>query len=332
MYRSVKVEAEHNELILKNSNGDFVIIPANKRSWVKKKIEEDCHACIDSLVEKLPIVSQYAEFGGLYPEEELSFNMFNSLKPTTTPIQVRPPSFNMFNKTATQASPLAANAPSDIYDLKEIDAFAKEYVSSKNYEDMLLKRGYSVDAINKRRALVQGFDTSKNVEYTPGDASFVEGGKMTLGDDKGDWPSWSDVVSHEYGHIEISDTDSPLKQKDWEDFIFRNKLYNPNTIPYDLLVKSLMGDNSLKIDEAALHDLHPQESRSDLFQLRYQLKKTGIYDSSKGAEFKKEDLDKLKKAGEWNRLFRLYDDEDIVWFMNNIASNYLEDNDNSKKA
>lgn len=66
MYNSFNVEAEHNELILKNSHGDHVIIPANKRGWVLKKIKEGCNTCIDSLVETLPIASEYAEYGSVY--------------------------------------------------------------------------------------------------------------------------------------------------------------------------------------------------------------------------------------------------------------------------
>jgi len=67
MYKNINVEAEHNELILENSNGDKVIIPANKRNWVKQKLSEGCHNCIDSLVETLPVASQYAQDGSVYP-------------------------------------------------------------------------------------------------------------------------------------------------------------------------------------------------------------------------------------------------------------------------
>ena len=63
MYKNIKVEAEHNELILENSHGDKVIIPANKRNWVKQKLSEGCHNCIDSLVETLPVAADYAEDG-----------------------------------------------------------------------------------------------------------------------------------------------------------------------------------------------------------------------------------------------------------------------------
>jgi len=67
MYKNIKVEAEHNELILENSHGDTVIIPANKRNWVKQKLSEGCHDCIDSLVETLPVASQYAQDGSWFP-------------------------------------------------------------------------------------------------------------------------------------------------------------------------------------------------------------------------------------------------------------------------
>lgn len=68
MYKNIKVEAENNELILENSNGDKVIIPANKRNWVKQKLSEGCDGCIDSLVETLPVAADYAEDGSLYSE------------------------------------------------------------------------------------------------------------------------------------------------------------------------------------------------------------------------------------------------------------------------
>lgn len=67
MYKNIKVEAENLELIIENSHGDKAIIPANKRDWVKQKLSEGCHSCIDSLVEILPIASQYAQDGSIYP-------------------------------------------------------------------------------------------------------------------------------------------------------------------------------------------------------------------------------------------------------------------------
>lgn len=81
MYKNIKVEAEHNELILENSHGDKVIIPANKRDWVKQKLSSGCHNCIDSLVETLPIASQYAQDGSVYPpNKKVKVNQDNQIK------------------------------------------------------------------------------------------------------------------------------------------------------------------------------------------------------------------------------------------------------------
>lgn len=74
------VKAENNELVLKNTNGDHVIIPAKNRAWVQKKLQEGCHDCIDKLVESLPIASEYAAEGTLIPTEP----------PATPPIMERP--------------------------------------------------------------------------------------------------------------------------------------------------------------------------------------------------------------------------------------------------
>jgi len=64
------VEVEGGEIGLKNSHGDIVIIPKNKANWVKQKLSEGCHGCIDSLVESLPSMKDYAEDGGILPSWE----------------------------------------------------------------------------------------------------------------------------------------------------------------------------------------------------------------------------------------------------------------------
>lgn len=61
------IEVEGGEIAIRNSHGDLAIIPKNKRNWVKQKLSEGCHDCIDSLVETLPIASQYAHDGSVYP-------------------------------------------------------------------------------------------------------------------------------------------------------------------------------------------------------------------------------------------------------------------------
>lgn len=62
------IEVEGGEIAIRNSHGDLAIIPKDKRNWVKQKLSEGCHDCIDSLVETLPIATDYAQDGSLYSE------------------------------------------------------------------------------------------------------------------------------------------------------------------------------------------------------------------------------------------------------------------------
>lgn len=67
MKQNINIEAEGLELILKNKVGDFVIIPKKYREEVQDFLKNDCHSCIDNLVQTLPIASDYAEDGSWFP-------------------------------------------------------------------------------------------------------------------------------------------------------------------------------------------------------------------------------------------------------------------------
>lgn len=75
------IEVEGGEIAIRNSHGDLAIIPKDKRNWVKQKLSEGCHDCIDSLVETLPIASQYAQDGSVYPPgKKVKVNQDNQIK------------------------------------------------------------------------------------------------------------------------------------------------------------------------------------------------------------------------------------------------------------
>ena len=65
---NIQVEAEGGELIIRNGNSDYVIIPKKYRLEVQDMIKEGCHSCIDSLVKTLPVMEDYAQDGSLYSE------------------------------------------------------------------------------------------------------------------------------------------------------------------------------------------------------------------------------------------------------------------------
>ena len=68
MKQNINIEAEGNELVLKNEAGDYVIIPKKYRKEVQDMIKDGCHGCIDALVETLPVMEDYAQDGSLLPD------------------------------------------------------------------------------------------------------------------------------------------------------------------------------------------------------------------------------------------------------------------------
>lgn len=74
MKQNLNIEAEGSELILKNKEGDYVIIPKKYRTEVQGMIKDNCHSCIDNLVETLPTMADYAEDGTLIPYDKNKIN------------------------------------------------------------------------------------------------------------------------------------------------------------------------------------------------------------------------------------------------------------------
>jgi hypothetical protein len=68
MKQNIKVEAEKGELVIHNKTGDYAIIPTKYRMEVKDMIKDKCFACLDNLVESLPVMEDYAEDGTLIPD------------------------------------------------------------------------------------------------------------------------------------------------------------------------------------------------------------------------------------------------------------------------
>ena len=66
-----RIEVEKGELALRNNVGDLAIIPANKREDVLRLLEDNDYDAIDKIVRRLPSMSDYAEDGTIYPNEDL---------------------------------------------------------------------------------------------------------------------------------------------------------------------------------------------------------------------------------------------------------------------
>lgn len=70
------------------------------------------------------------------------------------------------------------------------------------------------------------------------------------------------------------------------------------------------------------HDAQPGEGYADLIEFRSELAKHNIYDSMKaGNPFTLDHLNKVKESGIKSRLFDYYNDDQIVFMMNEVAMN-----------
>jgi hypothetical protein len=190
---------------------------------------------------------------------------------------------------------------------EDVEKFADKYVTSDNYRKMLETQGYPEDKIDWRIQDV--------LSYGPSLARMTDSGNSQVGwNEETELPyiqynvynphgvSDEEVSSHEWGHLGVSSGFNPLQEYEQEQLVSRQK---PGAAQNE-------------------HDSDPQENRADLFELRYFLDKEGVYDSSKEEPFTMDHLKKYKSKlnkDQLNRIFRHYNDEDIIWLMNNIAKN-----------
>jgi len=206
---------------------------------------------------------------------------------------------------------------------KKAQDFNKMYAQSKNYKRLLKKQGYTPEEIKDRINSVMNINDFRYIDEGP---SWVSANEDTGNEfisynvtDRGDWPGFDQIAAHEWGHVGVDSGANPLKPKEREEFINR-------------INKEQAGVTGNPDD--LIHDMEPQENRADLLQLRQQLQEAGVFDSTKRKKFTKKDLNKYKKIMEsserswdnmWNRMFRLYDDDSIIYFMNNVAKNNSDD-------
>lgn len=78
--KNINVEAEGSELILKNSHGDYAIVPVKDRNRIKQLLNSKRYSEIDTYVSSLPKTADYASDGTLLikPEEKIKSTFTNS--------------------------------------------------------------------------------------------------------------------------------------------------------------------------------------------------------------------------------------------------------------
>ena len=114
----------------------------------------------------------------------------------------------------------------------------------------------------------------------------------------------SSVLAHELGHTD----------NNWLSLPFQN----------------WVGDHNLKLQSGDIqegsHDAQAHETRGDLIRLRYMMQNANIFNSTGDFKtFTAEDYDKAygqfgKLKSTDSRIFRMYNKEDVIWLMNNMAN------------
>lgn len=223
--------------------------------------------------------------------------------------------------------------------INDIDKFNKLYTNSKRFKK-LTKKGND-KLYEERKNVVNMFDTNKDIIRDEQIGSYAgvdeDTGrpKIFLNSDIGDWGDYEMINAHEFGHIPYNTGNLPMTKKQNKNIEKRNyelskpenqKYLNYPVSEYGEVIGTPLSEKGAEKVNQVYHDISPQETRADLFQLRYQLYKDGIYDSSKDKKFTNKNLNEYlirEKEGnsQWNRLLRLYKPKDIKWLLNNIAQN-----------
>ena len=201
--------------------------------------------------------------------------------------------------------------------------FTLKYISSPKYKERLSKWAYTDinNTIKDRTKDVQNTEVYyqnespnvaqqlkndlKGIPYsTMGSTAFFPGKIIIDKKQVKELATTSDdVLAHEFAHKELKSGFAPYgKGLDTED-------------SYQILT------HMKPVGRYTEHDLIPSENKADLNAARYELYKQGVDVFKK--DFTKEDLNLLKTSKNFTvkRLFKNYEDKDIIWLMNNIAQN-----------
>lgn len=266
------------------------------------------------------------------------------------PVQISPLEQTFAGVSQFVDNPLLQQGGS-IYDLQmnnpnplTPEQFTIDYINSPKYRERLLKSGYKnpdeiiknrIEQLKNTNVINQNYELSgfdkiwANIKGTPysnsGSMYIPEKNTVVMNsyiDQKRGGVNKQDsdyVKAHELAHAETNGY--PLNERDKSQLFNRLFMLIPDSEGMNKEESDNLKRESKKTDYSDVgHDSNPNENKSDLNALRYQLKKEGIYDAGK-QEFKLEYLEKLKPSYFKDRLLRNYKKEDIVWLMNNIADN-----------
>ena len=216
--------------------------------------------------------------------------------------------------------------PNRVFENSEAKDFILDYINSPKYLERLQSSGYDSpeDERDLRASQVEGtgymvqrgkpglfeqlIKTLKGEPYSMIGSSYYAQPNLVIYDpeqaEEYDIPK-SSVLAHEYGHAELQNFTPLLHQSP----------FRLNDSDVNELVSRLQ-----TYEGQTDHDLEPDENKSDLNALRFELSQQGLYDAGT-QDIDKETLRKAESSFIKDRLLRNYSEDDLIWLLNNIAMN-----------
>lgn len=216
----------------------------------------------------------------------------------------------------------------------EVKSFFKEYLKSDNYKKRLKTQGYEnpEETIKDRLGNVS---TTRLVNVTGAGSQYIPETKV-INIDKDELNKYNlpiqSTVPHEYSHAagsmlkgssRVPNQNLTLNVNETTLINSKNKYRKIDTGP----------DSKLPIDERMMidHDALSSEAKANIDALRFKLWKDKIYNTGKqefNKDFLKKAKEKYKNDKVLNRNFEAFSDEDLIYLMNNVATNSTDINTN----
>ena len=176
MKQNINIEAEGNELVLKNKANDYVIIPKKYRKEVQDMIKEGCHGCIDALVDTLPVMEDYAQDGSLYPEEP-SINPNNPIKLPEVTITAEAPTYIKYRRAWAKENPFDIDKYVEDRFNNPVGREAIKRINEKAWKETLKQEGLKkrqaeLDEATKMGLLYQRFNPQGKDDMPIADEQF----------------------------------------------------------------------------------------------------------------------------------------------------------------
>ena len=230
------------------------------------------------------------------------------------------------------------------YDTRDIKNFYGKMIGSDWYENRLEKNGYESgwfyedDEVRAEDIAKKRLDRVNSTNVYNIDDLLKKHQNSKNSNERSNFSSLLDNIdsigSHYNGkNIYFENKIQPNSQKAHPGTVITHEFGHAETdgFPLSEMESNLLQSKIRDKKNRSSHDLSPNERKSDINALRYNMYKAGIFDPSTGkyntksGKFEPELIEKSRNDFSTKRLRELYDDQDITMLLNTIAQNDTQD-------